>query len=512
MVMITSINLSGCSSLTTLESKLTISQSETPLSNVLMKPPSSSPTVNQKADTLSNISSAVLKKNNCSRDLWQRVRDGYKLMPTSLPSKVHTYRKEYLQRRDYLKTVFSRSEPFLFFIVEQLEKSNMPLELALLPIVESAFNPFAYSRSHAAGLWQFIPSTGAYFGLEKNNWYDGRRDIVASTAAAIEYLTYLHQLFDNDWLLALAAYNTGQGSLAKKISQSRAKGQNGNFWSLELSQETAQYVPRLLALADLVKNPQHYSIDLPHIPDCAYFEIVTIANPIDIATLQEKTDLSSEAFFNLNPAFNRSITPPDGSYNLLIPIKSSEQLKQFISAGNMASWVSMREHLIVTGDTLSEIALSNKISIGWLKNFNNLSSDQIKVGEVIMIPTIVQSHWNSHGRHKHCYDYRVVRGDTLLKIAHRFNLSLTDLRAMNKLSSDIIKIGHILQIPCYVKNEKKLTKTPIIYRVRLGDSLTQIAREFGVSVTDITHWNNIRRETILRPNQTLKIFVDTAHL
>ena len=170
MVMITSINLSGCSSLTTLESKLTISQSETPLSNVLMKPPSSSPTVNQKADTLSNISSAVLKKNNCSRDLWQRVRDGYKLMPTSLPSKVHTYRKEYLQRRDYLKTVFSRSEPFLFFIVEQLEKSNMPLELALLPIVESAFNPFAYSRSHAAGLWQFIPSTGAYFGLEKNNW------------------------------------------------------------------------------------------------------------------------------------------------------------------------------------------------------------------------------------------------------------------------------------------------------------------------------------------------------
>ncbi|MAH74001.1 MAG: hypothetical protein CBC09_07855 [Cellvibrionales bacterium TMED49] len=260
VAMVTSICLSSCSWLDTSESELKLRQSETLSPNPQLNNFRSLPISNQKANTPPDINKSLATKNSCDKDLWQRLRKGYRLLPKSLPSRVHSYRKEYLQRREYLQTVFVRSRPFLFFIVEELEKSNMPFELALLPIVESAFNPFAYSRSHASGLWQFIPSTGAYFGLKKNNWYDGRRDVVASTTAAIEYLAYLHQLFDDDWLLALAAYNTGQGSLAKKISQSRAKGQNGDFWTLELSQETAQYVPRLLALADLIKNSQHYPL------------------------------------------------------------------------------------------------------------------------------------------------------------------------------------------------------------------------------------------------------------
>ena len=506
------IYLSGCSSLSTTASELKILKTKILSTTQHSENFRSSPFANQKDVTHPNTNNSTATKDKCDNDLWQRIRNGYKLMPKSLPNSVHSHREVYMQRKNYLQTVFTRAKPFLFFIVQELENYNMPLELALLPIVESAFDPFAYSGSHAAGLWQFIPSTGAYFGLKKNSWYDGRRDVMASTAAAIEYLTYLHKLFDNDWLLALAAYNSGEGSLAKKISQSLAKGQNGDFWTLELSQETSQYVPRLLALADLVKNPQRYAIDLPFIPNCAYFEIITINNPYDIALLQEKADLSQEAFLNLNPAFNRSMTPPDGSYNLLIPVQSSEQLKKFIEGVNQDIWISMREHVIVRGDTLSKIALSNKIHLDLLKSFNNLESNHIEVGKVILIPIKGRSHWHVNERNEHCKGYRVTQGDSLLKIAQRFNLSLTELKVPNQLSSDTIKTGQTLRIPCYAKTEDTRSKTTIVYRIKLGDSLTRIASEFKVSVTDITRWNNIRRDMILRLNQALKILADITRL
>ncbi len=507
-----SMHLSGCSQLGTKASELKILQTKilSPIQH--SENLRSSPFANQKDVTLPNTNNSAATKNKCDNDLWQRIRKGYKLMPKSLPDRVHYHREEYLQRKSYLKTVFTRAKPFLFFIVEQLENYNMPLELTLLPIVESAFDPFAYSGSHAAGLWQFIPSTGAYYGLKKNSWYDGRRDVIASTAAAIEYLKYLHKLFDNDWFLALAAYNSGEGTLAKKISESLGKGQNGDFWTLKLSQETAQYVPRLLALADLIKNPHDYAIDLPFIPNCAYFEVITINNPYDIALLQEKTNLSLEAFLTLNPAFNRSITPPNGSYNLLIPVRSSEQLKKFIEGVNEDKWISMREHIIVHGDTLSEIALSNKIHLSLLKSINNLKSDHIEVGKVILIPIKGQSHWHRSKGYEHCKGYRVMQGDSLRKIAQRFSLSLTELKVANQLSSNTIRTGQTLRIPCYAKTEDTRSKRTIVYRIKLGDSLTRIANEFKVSVTDIVRWNNIRRDMILKPNQALKILADITRL
>ena len=182
-------------------------------------------------------------------DLWERIRLGYQLDLSNLPKDAVEQRKWYIDNPNYLKAVFSRAEPFIYYVTEQLEQAGLPLELALLPIVESTYDPLAYSPSHAAGLWQFIPSTAKQFGLERNAWYDGRRDIVSSTKAAIKYLTYLNNRFDNDWLLALAAYNSGEGYVSKSISKNRKAGKPLDFWSIRLPKETRNYVPQLLALA-----------------------------------------------------------------------------------------------------------------------------------------------------------------------------------------------------------------------------------------------------------------------
>ena len=188
-------------------------------------------------------------------DLWQRIRSGHNLTPEVLPASVLKQRDWYLRNPSYLATVFGRAEPFIFYVTDELDKAGLPLELALLPIVESTYDPLAYSHSHAVGLWQFIPSTAKSFGLRRDRWYDGRRDVIYSTQAAVKYLKYLHRRFDNDWLLALAAYNSGEGNVRKSIKRNRKLGKKTDFWSIKLPRETRNYVPQLLALATLIENP-----------------------------------------------------------------------------------------------------------------------------------------------------------------------------------------------------------------------------------------------------------------
>ena len=436
--------------------------------------------------------------------IWQTLRNGYQLSPKHLPQRVTRFRQQYLKRPDYLAIVFERARPFIHYITHELNRAGMPLEIALLPIIESAYDPLAYSASHAVGLWQFIPTTGEYYGLARNRWYDGRRDVVASTAAAMTYLQYLHNLFDDDWLLALAAYNAGEGFLAKRIAQSRAAGKSGDFWSLKLREETYNYVPKLLALADLVKNPQHYGINLPHIPNRPYFEKILLDAPIELSVLARAADLSTIELGHLNPAFRRSITPPNGPSTVLIPVDRSVRLQRFLSSNNQPVWQALREYAVVSGDTLSGIAQRHQVRTSWLKQTNKLQSEQLSIGQILLIPNPDDP--LSDGAMDRSTHYRVIAGDTLSGIAEKFNTPLTQLRRNNDLTSDIVRIGQTLKIPSAAKRPAVVRK--VLYRVKSGDSLSVIANAFGVQVSDITRWNAIQRSDTLHPKQKLMIYID----
>ncbi len=442
-------------------------------------------------------------------DIWQRIRNGYQLLPKSLPHRVAAFRKDYLRRPEYLATVLERARPFIYHITQALDAADMPLELALLPVIESAYDPLAYSRSHAAGLWQFIPKTGEYFGLPRTRWYDGRRDIVESTHAAITYLKYLHRHFNNDWLLALAAYNIGEGSLARKVKANRSAGGKGDFWSLRLPRETYNYVPKLLALADLVKNPQHYAVDLPNIANQPYFDAISIGSPIEVAVVLQETGLTNSQFSHLNPAFKRSITPPTGQYQLLIPVGHSLPLKNFLADNNTDEWVSHAAYQVVSGDTLSSIALRHKIPTPWLMQANNLRTDRLSIGMTLRIPASDQA-LSSRTRNasRPESDYRVIRGDTLSEIAERFAMPMTTLRRLNDLESDTLQVGQSLRVYGNTSKKEPHAIRKITYRVRSGDSLYLISRAFQVAIAEITAWNQIDRSTPIQPGQRLTLFVN----
>ncbi|NIN36281.1 MAG: transglycosylase SLT domain-containing protein, partial [Gammaproteobacteria bacterium] len=262
-------------------------------------------------------------------------------------------------------------------MTEELKKRDMPLDLALLPIVESAYHPFAYSRSHASGIWQFIPSTGRIYGLKQNWWYDGRRDIIAATNAALNYLEKLYNQFDGDWQHALASYNSGEYNVARSIRRNRSANKATDFFSLRLPRETRGYVPSLLAVSEIISNPEKYGINLIPIPDRAYFEKVEIDGQLDLSTAATLSDLTMDELYTLNPGFNRWATDPDGPHYMLIPLDKSEQFLNGLKDIPPDERVGWNRHVIKQGETLSEIAERYKTSITIIKQSNNLRSNLI---------------------------------------------------------------------------------------------------------------------------------------
>ena len=444
-------------------------------------------------------------------DLWQRIRDGYKLTPDTLPDSVINQRDWYLRNPSYLKTVFNRARPYIYYVTDQLDKAGLPLELALLPIVESTYDPLAYSHSHAVGLWQFIPSTGKALGLHRDRWYDGRRDVIYSTQAAITYLKQLNRRFDNDWLLALAAYNSGQGYVSKAIRRNRQLGKGTDFWSISLPRETRKYVPQLLALASLVRDSEHYEVVLPELPNQPFFEVVEIESQIDLNTVIEVTGVEVDDFTRLNPAYRRAITPPQGVHNLLLPVGTAEPLREMLATTDPKTWVPHTEYQVVSGDTLSHIALRFDIPTSWLRSRNNLRSDRLRIGQVLLIPHSREDvNYLAHGK-KSSRDpvyHSVRRGDSLWTIARQYNTSIKWLREVNKLSSNTLRIGDRLLVGSQVQASAAKNLRKLFYRVRRGDSLSLIASRFDVAIRDITRWNKINRNDLLQPGQRLTLFID----
>ena len=445
-------------------------------------------------------------------DLWQRIRQGTTLTPETQHANVLKQRDWYLRNPNYLAVVFERAKPFIFHVTNELDKASLPLTLALLPIVESTYDPLAYSRSHAVGLWQFIPSTGKAFGLKRDRWYDGRRDVTASTQAAIKYLQYLHKRFDNDWLLALAAYNSGEGNVRKSINANKKRGETADFWSIKLPRETRNYVPQLLALAMLIENPQDYDIVLPAIPNQPYFEAVEIKSQIDLNKVIAVTGAKAATFTQLNPAYRRSITPPQGKFSLLFPVGTAEPLRQMLATTDPKTWIPHTEHMVVNGDTLSEIAQRFRIPLQWLMDSNSLHSDRLKLGQVLLIPHSGDDGALASVNKSRQSLYKVKSGDSLSKIASRYKTSVTGLKRANGLNTDVLQLGQTLTIRHNAALPTPENLRKLSYKVRRGDSLYLIAEKFDLRIRDITRWNKISPHAYLQPGQRLTLFINALRI
>ncbi|MEM8548574.1 MAG: transglycosylase SLT domain-containing protein, partial [Pseudomonadota bacterium] len=288
-------------------------------------------------------------------DLLGRLRSDFS-WPITGAERTEAQQRWYVRHPEYLNRVFERGRPYLHHIMEALAARGMPAELALLPIVESAFDPFAYSHGRAAGLWQFIPGTGRRFGLRQDWWYDGRRDVVAATDAALRYLTYLAERYDGDFELAVAAYNCGEGTVDRAIKRNRSAGKPTDFWSLRLPRETSSYVPKLIALADIVARPDAFGLTLPVIADEPAIARVATGGQIDLALAASLAGMDVDELYKLNPGFNQWATSPNGPHHLVVPTTQAEQLTTALAALPAAERMRWQRHKVKNGQTLSHIA------------------------------------------------------------------------------------------------------------------------------------------------------------
>jgi membrane-bound lytic murein transglycosylase D len=277
-----------------------------------------------RANNTQNISKKQKMPAGNHKQLWNRIRDNYDMAPKQIEThqqpQIQKYVKHYKEKEKTLEKMSTQATPYLFHIVEKLEQREMPGELALLPMVESAFRPEATSNRGAAGLWQFIPSTGKYFGLKQNAWYDGRRDIRASTSAALDYLAFLHEAFDHNWMLALAAYNAGEGTVRRAIKKNLKQGKPTSFWDLHLPKETREYVPKFLALAEIIGQPEKHDILLPEIENKPYFLPVIFNKSLNFQQAANLANIHITELKRLNAGYKRSRIHTKASPEFLLPI------------------------------------------------------------------------------------------------------------------------------------------------------------------------------------------------
>jgi membrane-bound lytic murein transglycosylase D len=453
-------------------------------------------------------------------DVWERIR--YQLsieIPQNRP--VVTERNYYARHQAYLDRISKRAEPYLHFIVEEVEKREMPIEIALLPIVESAFDPFGYSNRSASGIWQFMPATGERFDLKQNWWYDGRRDIVQSTRAALDYLSYLHKTLEGDWLNAIAAYNSGEGRLMRAIKKNRKKHLPTDFWSLDLPSETTAYVPKLLALADLLKRSDDFNVTWQPVINAQVVEVVDVGSQIDLALAADMADMTLTELYRLNPGFNRWATDPNGPHSLLLPVDKAEQFSQKLANTDVKNRLRWQRYIVARGDSLSVIAKKFTTSSSAIRSLNKLKSNTIKVGQELLVPltdgAINSEHLpkqmrlaaNKATRTK--LSHTVKSGDTLWDISREYDVTMDELAKWNKLKKNsVLRLNQKLTVYKSANKPQATASTnrTITYKVRRGDSLARIASKFNLSVNEIIKWNNLAGQKYLQPGQKLKLKVD----
>ena len=496
------------------------------------------PTAPKQADTdlpVIAVKPLVTAKEPEHEDIWDRMRSGFSLSHELHRKRVGNELKWFINHPEYVERVARRAAPHLHYIVGELEKRGMPREFALLPVVESAFDPFAYSHGRAAGLWQFIPSTARVYGLKIDWWYDGRRDIRASTTAALDYLEFLHQMFSGDWLLALASYNAGQGNVLSSIRASKLPRDQADFWSIKVLRETSTYVPRLLAISEIIANPDRYHMQLPPIANEAYWDVVAIDGQLDLNRAAELADITPEQLYALNPGYNQWATHPDGPHELLLPIDAIAGFKANLAALPIEDRIAWQRHKIRNGESLGSIAKKYRTTIGAIRSANHISGDIIRAGDSLLIPSAAE-----HERYAMTaasrlakrqaslakvygaepITYTVKSGDSLWKIARDHGVGMRELARWNGMgTTGMLKVGTDLKIfksshePVLSATKPRQQVRKLNYRVRRGESLALIASKFNVSVQNIRNWNQaLAMKKYIHPGDRLTLYVDVTSL
>lgn len=408
---------------------------------------------------------------NQINDLWAHVQGNLDIDTNASNPYVKNQYKWYSQNTDYLTRTLNRAQPYLYHIVSELEARELPLVLALIPVVESDFNPNALSSSGAVGLWQLMPATARHLGVQRTSYYDGRRDLYDSTQAAIDYLSYLNRFFDGDWLLVMAAYNAGEGTVQNAIRKNQKLGKKTDFWSLDLPRQTKLYVPKILALAQVISEPDRINLELPFVPNAPMYDWVEIQRPLDLKLAANMADMSWSDFKLMNSGFGQASSVPQGNHRLFLPIENATAFKANLE--NMTSLASE----------------------DYTEEYKNLN-----------IPSLKYEQQQS--------TYKVQSGDSLWKIAKENKISVADLRKWNGLSANSdLKAGQKLTI---VKTQPKTSLASqqseelrkVTYRVRSGDSFSKIASQFKVSQEDLKAWNALSEKHMLKPGQSLIVYVD----
>ncbi|HEX6994559.1 MAG TPA: LysM peptidoglycan-binding domain-containing protein [Gammaproteobacteria bacterium] len=490
-------------------------------------------------------------------NLLEQLRASFSLPGSDDPA-LERELEYFAKHPDYVERVLNRARPYLYYIAEQLEARDMPTDLALLPIVESAFDPFAYSHGRAAGLWQIIPGTARRFGVKQSWWFDGRRDIVESTRAALDYLESLHEMFDGDWLLAIAGYNSGEGNVARALARAKSAGRPADFWSIRsnLPRETRTYVPRLLAIRDLIAHAEEHGISLPEVPNAPYVAVVETGGQIDMALAAELAGLTIEELYQLNPGVNRWATDPDGPHHMLVPIEHAERFAAAIAELPVERRVSWSRHQIRQGETLIAIAQAYSTTPDVLRQVNGLRGNLIRAGDYLMIPhasaSLADYSLSADARLASTLDrerggervvHRVQRGESLWSISRHYGVDVRALASWNGMApGDTLAVGRELVVwvgggtsPVTAAASVTAAGSPVTaaaslaaaasaavagplgqaqtrrvnYTVRSGDSLYSIAQRFRVTIAQLLEWNSdVSASRYLHPGDRLVMYVN----
>ncbi|MEJ6593222.1 MAG: LysM peptidoglycan-binding domain-containing protein [SAR86 cluster bacterium] len=474
-------------------------------------------------------------------DLWQRIRDGFSLEHHLDEARVQSELRWYANHPEYLNRVATRASRYLFHIVDALEQRQMPMELALLPIVESAFDPFAYSHGRASGLWQFIPATGRTYGMQVDYWHDGRRDVRAATTGAINYLDRLHSRLDDDWFLALAAYNSGEGNVRYSMRKNSKAGKPLDFFSLGLLKETRAYVPRLLAISAIIADPAKYNIELLPIANEPYWEMVNTGSQLDLSVAAEIAEISIDELYLLNPAFNKWSTHPDGPHELLLPRQQADTFRVNLAALPLNQRLSWQRHKVKSGESLGVIAQKYNTSVATLQLANKIKGNLIRAGQSLMIPVARGSsetyELSANERLKSRQNYTekktgvaptryiVRQGDSFWEIAQTFKVSMRALAKWNGMATtetlipgkELVIFSTLTQpAATTLATLAKLPESPEVirkvnYRVRSGESLERIASKFNLPVASVKQWNEkLGRKKYIQPGDRVTLYVDVT--
>lgn len=441
---------------------------------------------------------------------WDALRHEFKLNHHLEQASVQKELRWLREHPKYLAQL-TAAKPYLFHILTEVKKQQLPGELALIPMLESAYNPFAYSKVGAAGLWQLMPKTGQHLGVHGSWWADDRRNIEASTIAALRYFNHLHRFFHGDWLLAIAAYDCGEGTVQRM--QARSNGPS-NFWQLPLPDETLHYVPRLLALAELIAHAKDNNISLPNIPFQPYFTSVVIPSTIDLNHAARLVGISFHDFIHLNPGLNHSTTSPVGNIRVLIPEHRLHYFQQNIAKLPQQAVQGLQPYRVKLGDNLEKIAIQFHSNPVFIAKLNHLKAKNLSVGQVLYLPMprndqLIERYLPSPSKKiipspklicPKAYKilHLVQPGETLNGIAHQYGISLADLRQWNKTALQQPSTQQKLWI-------WKFTDGQIIYTVKPGDTLAQIARQHHLTLPQLQHLNPRLKLSMLKPGENIKV-------